>query len=387
MYSQSFSIKELYKCVWQTERRNLSLNQDTFGKLLQKEARNFLGTGTFPFAFKKEDKLCLNAYKSQGCRLCQDVVMRKLSQNIRKIYSIKQSDRNMIVKQIISLLNESPECFVVRMDVKSFYESVNVERILIKFRDAGRLSAQSLSLLDQIFANPEVTKRSGLPRGLSISALLSEFYMKYFDLQIKRMSGVYYYARFVDDIIVFCLSEDDCNTVWDEARKALGELGLRLNLTKSYKWKASVGKPIVYLGYSFVRMAESTEVRIAPKKIDKIKTKIVRALFIYRKENDNDILVRRIKYLTGNYKIRNTELRNIYAGIYYNYKLISCTDQLSELDNFLNKLLYGKKLTFIPDAIKAKLHKYSFSKGFEKRICHHFAYTEIKKIKSCWLCV
>lgn len=44
---------------------------------------------------------------------------------------------------------------------------------------------------------------NGLPRGLSISSVMSELYMKYFDLRIRRLEGVYYYARFVDDIVVF----------------------------------------------------------------------------------------------------------------------------------------------------------------------------------------
>ncbi len=386
MYSQSFSEKELYRYVWQTERRNMHLNQDSFGQLFHKETGDFLKTGIFPFSFEKDCEFYLNAQKSRETSLCQNVVMRKLAQNIRKIYAIRQSDRNLIVRQIISLLKESGNCFVVRMDVKSFYETVNVGNILKKFHEAGRLSAQSVSLLDQIFNCPGISMSNGLPRGLSISALMSEFYMRHFDLNIKRMPGVYYYARFVDDIIVFCQSENSRNAIWDEARKALGELGLSLNLLKSFRWDSSCEKPIVYLGYSFTKKGDDVEVRIAPKKVNKIKTRIVRTLFQYRKKKNEDLLISRIKYLTGNCRIKNTELKSMYAGIYYNYRLITCTDQLLELDNFMDNLLYGNKLVFLPNATKVKLHKYKFSMGFKKKIRHRFSGKEIKKIKSCWRC-
>lgn len=94
--------------------------------------------------------------------------------------------------------------WVVRLDVRHFYESINREAILMKLVEDARLSYTTLDLLQTLFKNPIIASSTGLPRGLGISAELSELYMKYFDLSIRRVGGVYYYARFVDDIIVFC---------------------------------------------------------------------------------------------------------------------------------------------------------------------------------------
>ncbi len=387
MYSQSFSKEELYECIHQRERRNLNLTKKKFGKLYENEMGDFTTTGNFSFEFIKKQEIYLNDQTSVNKKFFQNLIIRKLSQNIRQIYYIKQSDRNLIIKQIISLLKESRECFVIRLDVKSFYESVNERDILNKFEYNGRLSALSVKLLNKIFNLPLIKLNGGLPRGLSISALMSEYYMKYFDLEIKELPDVYYYARFVDDIIIFCESETSMETVWNKAKDSLGKLGLSLNLSKSAKWKTTDNMPMTFLGYSFCNNNGNLSIRIAQKKINKIKTKIIRAFYRYKYDNNDNMLEKRIKYLTGNFNVKSKALTKIYAGIYYNYKLISDKDQLKELDIFLGHILYSHNFVRLSSTLIANLKKYRFEKGFDNKIRHHFTTMDIEQIKSCWLCV
>ncbi|QDW32534.1 RNA-directed DNA polymerase [Yersinia sp. KBS0713] len=72
---------------------------------------------------------------------------------------------------------------------------------------------------------------SGLPRGLATSAIISEYMMKDFDLFIKRKAGVFYHARFVDDIFIVTNGEDDDVKFVSEVQKNLPK-GLQLNKKK-----------------------------------------------------------------------------------------------------------------------------------------------------------
>ena len=159
--------------------------------------------------------------------------LRKLHNNIKTIYKVQQADRNNIVRQMKILLSENVEMWVVRLDVRHFYESINREKLITKLVEDARLSYPSITLLQSLFKDSVVASGTGLPRGLGVSAAMSELYMKYFDLNIRRVEGVYYYARFVDDIIVFCSSERSKDLVWEEVKTGLDELGLDLNVEKS----------------------------------------------------------------------------------------------------------------------------------------------------------
>ena len=205
MYSQSFSPQHLYSCTTQAERRNSGLSKEELIHRVDLCVNDSIDKGTFHFRIRTLDDLYLNGQRKGSIEyLCQDLVLRKLFKNIKRIYAVQQADRNTIVKQMKLLLTENVEMRIVRLDVRHFYESIDRQRILAKLIDDARLSYHSLMLLQSLFNDPTIAAGTGLPRGLSISAVLSELYMKYFDLDFKKIEGIYYYARFVDDIIVFC---------------------------------------------------------------------------------------------------------------------------------------------------------------------------------------
>lgn len=195
-----------------------------------------INRGIYQFQIRKFENLYLNNCQKGSIEfLCQDLVLRKLYNNIKRIYAVEQSNRNQIVKQMDSLLREDTQKWVVRLDVQRFYESIDRERVMLRFQADGRLNYQSIMLLKNLFEQSAIVSDKGLPRGLSISSVMSELYMKYFDLEIRRMEGVFYYARFVDDIIVFCSSQKSQENVWKSVPKILSEIGLQLNKSKSYK--------------------------------------------------------------------------------------------------------------------------------------------------------
>lgn len=401
MYSQLFSTYNLYSCTTQSERRNGRLNKEEFAKEVNLIIGNDINEGKYHFKIKKCWDLFLNNHPKDSMESrCQDLVLRKLYNNIKRIYGIEQSNRNQIIKQMTSLLREEACKWVVRLDIRHFYESIERERLINRFVEDGRLNYQSIYLLKNLFSNSSISKTKGLPRGLNISSVMSELYMKYFDLEIRRMDGVFYYARFVDDIIIFCSSSNSQENVWAKVPELLDKLGLQLNESKSYKddnnqkdQKNQKVLNLTYLGYTFIlKKKNDLEIAIADKKVNVIKTRITKSFVRFAKDGNFIKLKNRIKFLTGNITINNpSTLLPIRIGIYFNYNMISSRTSLYELDKYYQKLLHcrtgrlGLKLkkNFNVNQIE-ELSKYSFVFGFDKHVRHYFTSTTIADITNCW---
>jgi hypothetical protein len=395
MYSQLFSPYNLYSCTTQSERRNSRLNKDDFAEKVDLLLGNSINDGTYQFAIKAWWDLFLNNHpKGSLDSLCQNLILRKLYKNIKRIYGIGQSNRNLIVKQMVSLLIDGSHKWIIRLDIRNFYESIERSLLMERFQEDGRLNYQSISLLKNLFANPSISEKKGLPRGLSISSVMSELYMKYFDLEIRRMEGVFYYARFVDDIIIFCSSKISQENIWIKIPKLLSNIGLQLNESKSYKWDNQQKiLSLTYLGYTFFPKEKNIiEITIADKKVNIIKTRITKSFVRFAKDGDFDKLKNRIKFLTGNFTIYNpSTLLPIRIGIYFNYNMITSKTSLYELDKYYQRLLHcrtgrlGTRLRIQMTVFQQKeLSKYSFVFGFERHVRHYFTSAMIADITNCW---
>ena len=393
MYSQSFSPKSLYACTTQAERRNSGLKKDDFIEAIGKELGDTIIDGAYQFQIKQVSDLFLNGRKKKDFGyLCQDLVLRKLHDNIKAIYKVQQADRNTIVRQMKILLSENVDIWVVRLDVRHFYESINREKLLTKLTEDARLSFPSITLLYSLFNEPVIAVGTGLPRGLGVSAAMSELYMKYFDLTIRRVEGVYYYARFVDDIIVFCSGEKSKDMVRKTAQEELNSLDLYLNAEKSYTWCSFMhGPDLIYLGYAFKRNGDVLDVSIADKKIKVIKTRLTKSFVRFAKDRDFTQLKLRIKFLTGNFTLYQADtLLPIKVGLFFNYKQATNTVCLDELDKYYQRLLHcrtgklGRRIVLSKAQLK-DLEKYSFRFGYDKHVNHHFTDDQIGMIKNCWL--
>lgn len=392
MYTQSFTPAELYRFATQAERRNSGLQKEELINAIEAELGNTIAEGTYGFQIKQYWDLYLNGQgKKTMAYLCQNLVLRKLHKNIKRIYAVQQADRNSIVKQMKLLLTENVEVRIVRLDVRHFYESIDRQRILAKLIDDARLSYHSLMLLQSLFNDPTIAAGTGLPRGLGISAVLSELYMKYFDLDFKKIEGVYYYARFVDDIIVFCSSEASKEIAWKYAGDELTKIGLQLNEEKSYCLNPNQhGVEFTYLGYTFKKTGNRLNVAIAQKKLNVIKTRLTRSFVRFSKDHDFTLLKLRIKFLTGNFTLYNPHtLLPIKVGIYFNYKMANNLTALKDLDAYYQRLLHcrtgrlGGAIALTKAHVK-ELEKYSFDFGYYHHVNHHFTTDQMVKIANCW---
>lgn len=349
-----------------------------------------------------QDKFDFNINKIKDYYITPDIsnklILRKLNDNIKRIYKDEQSNRRLIILQIKNLIEETCPMWILKTDLNNFYESIDRLRLISKLQNDAMLSFHSIQLLNKLFNHPALESSLGLPRGLNISATLSEIYMRNFDKWIRRFPDVYYYARFVDDIIVFSNNKKTIEELKGQINSNLEE-GLFKKEEKTSIFngdKVTDLKPLEYLGYKFTtkvyKKKKTLSISIADKKIRKIKSRITFAFLDFLKNNDFYLLEDRIKFLTGNFIVRkNREGHDLKAGIYFNYPQLTDISVLKTLNNYYSSILhshsnsFGFKISRALDNIqKERLSKYSFKYGFISKVSHSFKPEHMKKIKTCW---
>ena len=151
-----------------------------------------------------------------------------------------------------AVLAEFPTPYIVRADIRKFYDSVPRSGAVAKALDLG-LDPNVAALLSKW--SGEVTARDpwtsgkasdqsdtpGLPQGLSISASLAELWVRDLDLK-ARLKGLRWF-RYVDDIVVVCGSLGEAEHVLDWLPGELSLLGLELSPRKSRVCSLDHGVP------------------------------------------------------------------------------------------------------------------------------------------------
>lgn len=359
--------------------------------------------------------------------LKETLILRKLNDNLKRIYGAKQSNRREITKQVYILLQEINPLYIIRLDIKSFYESINLETVLEPIFEETLLSPTSKKILRAIQNNPSVP--SHIPRGLNISSTLTEIHMREFDSAVRSLSGVYYYARYVDDIIIF--SYKDIVTGSEQQIQKTLPAGLKTHNKKS-KYHPIVCRCILncacnnnckcrafcacepeaqknitldYLGYNFTfsdipknpkkedkKKPKKITITLADRKINRIKTRTILALLDHCKTPNFQLLKDRIHFLTGNCEFSIKGDFKIRSGIYYNYPLLSIDDPaLLELTNFFRKAIHSKRGSLgralsksISSAERSQLGRLSFRSGFKNKITYKVGEEKLNAIKECW---
>lgn len=352
----------------------------------------------------KQYKLDFHSFKHGGKSIYSpsnpetELITRNIDFLIRRIYRIKQADRERIVRQLQSILKSQNDFEITRLDVSGFYESIRPEKLLAKLSSDAILTEETLEILRTVF---RLTNPSGLPRGLSISASLSELFMRDFDRIARGGKSIIFMARYVDDIVLVSLpgAADEIS----EIRTALVSRGLSINTDKdrfiSTKQLHNCNN-FDYLGYNIKlytvpkkrrNIERKVEISIAASKMKKIKRKFCTAIAQYLKTGNFPLLKDRIRVLTSNYNLEKSSNGILKSGIYFRYKLVSSgSSSLLLLDRFRRETLNGRSR--ISRALNAKLtpaeslaiQRYSFASGYAKRISVHLSEERLVQVHNCW---
>ena len=176
--------------------------------------------------------------------------------------------------------------------------------------------------------------------------------MRDFDNYMRQMSGVYYYARYVDDIVLITM--DNQLNYLSQMRKFLSKKALELNMSKykcsnvpEKKDRAHFSWSVDYLGYCLRYNLGDFSLDLSSEKIKKYKEKIDVAFKDYLSSHHHEkpaknLLIKRIRYLTHNTRLFGKK-SNVVVGISSSNKYITGNLGLSELDDYL-----GTKIATLP---------------------------------------
>ncbi len=339
-------------------------------------------------------------------------VMKQLQYNFQKLYGIKQANRFEIVNQVKCILNDKFPKYIVRTDIREFYESIPTFKIIGHLNSDNLLSPKSKKIIKQILKEYEtisgLAKGIGIPRGIGISAYLAEYYMRRIDSKLSRLIDTTYYARYVDDIIIIFTPKNSyqIHNYKDNIKGIIEkEHFLKLHPRKTEEinliyqedeimingTKQSTPHYLNYLGYSYKLINKkkkqnipNIEIFLTPNKILRYKDKIKESFIDYEKYKDKNKgyrhLKNRIKFLTGNMRLLNNK-NNVLVGIYYSNMLLTNSNSLVVLDKYLHWYIRRKVKT---NSHKSKLLNYSFKTGFDEKIFYHFNNNQFKQITRVW---
>lgn len=340
--------------------------------------------------------------------LACDLVLRKAAQNIRRITASKQGSRIEIVRRLKLLCEEGLPFTVAKMDIEKFYPSVDQDFLSIQLSKRLMTAPSTRSVVRSLIQQCKTSSVNGLPPGLAISAELSEFYMQDFDQRMRKQLIAHYFARYVDDIVLILPELENPNTLKAQVEDALPP-GLKLNFSKSkiYPFKNTKMKsPHVehsfdYLGYKLSvfhtdkarPISRRVELDIAPSKVRKNKTRIVKSLLKYLGDGNFDDLRDRVRILTCGYQFfdeRQQKKRS--AGLQHTYSLInSNAPALAELDKFFLAMVLGRSGSVggrlalaLTNRQRKELLKYSFVRGLANRVHFRFSADRLADLMECW---
>lgn len=384
------------------------------------EFANTINSSTNPFKFKIEYNTFKKVYTVEKDPASYYAV-KQLQFNINKTFKVIQSDRNRIIKQIFNIVSDGFPKIIIKTDIKSFYESIPQEKLFEKIEENTLLSPYSKKLIRRLFYEFEEIKdkaiiplKKGVPRGIGLSAYLSELFMREIDSEIKKIEDVIYYARYVDDIIVIFSPKTQTTkgNYLDDIRQIIcNRNGLMLkdgsdgDESKTFEInlpnRNSYTEFFNFLGYSFnLKRSEITVsgqkksdfkaiIEISNNKIERYEKRLIAAIETYNKDSlfnekeSRKMLFERLKFLTGNFHLNNNK-KNVKSGVYYSNEMLRLNTEKYTSLKYLDKKLSNALSLLAPppkigiNKVKLKLHlmsKFSFQKGFLLKEKYFYSFT------------
>ena len=209
--------------------------------------------------------------------------------------------------------------------------------------------------------------------------------------------------RYVDDIIIIFTPNNKHESVDYLSLIKQCILKTKLNLndkkTEEIDFFNMKSYSLEFLGYQIhfnhiKKLEYEININLSHKKIEKYQRKIQSMINSYNISSKYDekkarkLLIKRLKYLTGNTRLLGVK-KDILIGSYFSNQKLLKTDSLKMLDEYLCSRIDKHlepyiKLTVDLDLLKQKLKILSFTNGFEKKKFYKFSKKDFKEILSIW---
>lgn len=357
--------------------------------------------------------------------------MKQLQCNLQKTFKVKQANRHLIMANIKLLLKTNRPYYIFRTDVSSFFESISQEILLHSIMNNTLLSYKSKVFIKAILNQYEEEKKKltdeesigmkeghGVPRGIGISSLLSEIYMRDLDRTIRKRPEVIFYVRYVDDIFMLLAQLPHGKTIeeyYNELENEFQQYNLLLKPSNDSKCslidylaqKTSLSK-LTYLGYELTIEVDcqngnlkntDVSIQLSSDKYKRITKRIDNAFKHFDSSNKYDLhqarkdLVDSLKLITGNVRLHKSK-SGIKTGLYFNSDLLD--EDLIQLQN-LTTYLCEKKLSLHPklflnqeekkryeEALYNRIRKFDFVESWKTRKMYSLSDKRLKEIMR-WL--
>lgn len=408
-------INELEK-AYKKEKENKEANRQDF----LRDCEEQINSKDFRFTMSKylDEDADKEVFKLNADEPAVFFALKQLQYNIHKTFKVKQANRHAILSDIKALLHTKMPLHIVRTDISSFYESIPQTALFDKVEGNTLLSHKSkafiraiIKLYDDCKDETLVAKGVGVPRGVGISPLLSEIYVRDLDSSIKSYLGTLFYARYVDDIFIILSSlpegQKDAKDYFAGLQVKFGKYGLTLKDKTDPKKKCELldviqkddaFAPFDYLGYSLTitRNNKQTDVvfGLSTNKIDHFEEKVNHIVTHFENKSKVDIkeaykdLFDLLNYITGNTKLFKSK-SGVKVGLYYNNDLLDKKEDLDTLQQYLrDKVIEPSHNAMGWAACKAKITKrieaISFRERWEHKKMFHFSLARIQELEA-WL--
>lgn len=143
--------------------------------------------------------------------------------------------------------NNTQSCFVLKCDVRKFFDSVN-HKILLSIIKKRIKDADAMWLLEAIVRSYESGPGKGIPIGNLTSQLFANVYMNELDQFVKHRLKIKHYVRYTDDFAIISKDREELQKLLPPISEFLeNELALKLHPNKSILH--SICQGIDFLGY------------------------------------------------------------------------------------------------------------------------------------------
>ncbi|WP_181898441.1 antiviral reverse transcriptase Drt3a [Alteromonas aestuariivivens] len=327
----------------------------------------------------------------------EKLLVRKCAKNISKAFPIRSIDRERAIRELASCLRWGPHQSVYRVDIKSFYESINHLDLINFIKESGRLSGLTKDILIRILNQYWNAGGTGLPRGLEIANPLANAYLYEVDEIISKQEHCLFYCRFVDDIIIVSsgLPEDN---VYKQFKKSMPGR-LKLNTSKTLvldKKHTKIEFP--FLGYSIevdgasnqdTKKFRSVSLHISDSRLKKIKSRIYKSFEKYLVEKDFELLTDRLTFLSSN-RTNKRGKGKYKSGIFYSNRQVDSSKSIKSIDKYIYALIKNDGVGPIQGRLvlsnneKQKILSINFENRFNTKFHYKYNYHRSKEIVKVW---
>ena len=253
------------------------------------------------------------------------------------LYSFR---RHKGVRDAITKLIRTPnirQMWSYKVDISNYFNSIPVHSLLPLLHNTLADEPETYRFLASLLENPLVNDRGkliseekGIMAGTPISTFLANLYLSHMDHYFADNHVIY--ARYSDDIIFFCPTQEDLEEKIHILHEFLAKAGLTINPAKEAR--TAPGEMWVFLGICYL----GGIVDVAPVSVEKLKGKMrrkARALKRWKDRKGKTPLQAAGAFIkVFNKKLFENPMEHELTWARWYFPLINTADSLREIDNY-----------------------------------------------------